>query len=48
MGLGHYLGGDATADAIMDRLVHTSEQIELKGKSLRAGRLEREVSSATN
>lgn len=31
-----YLGGDATADAIMDRLVHTSEKIELKGKSLRA------------
>lgn len=31
-----YLGGDATADAIMDRLVHTSEKIELKGKSMRA------------
>ncbi|MES0864865.1 IS21-like element helper ATPase IstB [Ruegeria sp. SCPT10] len=36
-----YLGGDATADAIMDRLVHTSEQIELKGKSLRAGSLDK-------
>lgn len=32
-----YLGGDATADAIMDRLVHSSEKIELKGASLRAG-----------
>lgn len=31
-----YLGGDATADAIMDRLVHTSEKIELKGESMRA------------
>jgi len=31
-----YLGGDATADAIMDRLVHTSEKIELKGGSMRA------------
>ena len=31
-----YLGGDATADAIMDRLVHTSERLELKGGSLRA------------
>jgi DNA replication protein DnaC len=31
-----YLGGDATADAIMDRLVHSSEKIELKGASLRA------------
>ncbi|EEE35273.1 hypothetical protein RKLH11_3949 [Rhodobacteraceae bacterium KLH11] len=33
--------GDATADAIMDRLVHASEQIELKGKSLRAGSLDK-------
>ena len=32
-----YLGGDATADAIMDRLVHSSVRIELKGQSLRAG-----------
>ncbi|WP_299546560.1 ATP-binding protein [uncultured Tateyamaria sp.] len=31
-----YLGGDATADAIMDRLVHSSEKIELKDASLRA------------
>lgn len=31
-----YLGGDATADAIMDRLVHSGERIELKGKSMRA------------
>lgn len=31
-----YLGGDATADAIMDRLIHSSEKIELKGESLRA------------
>lgn len=31
-----YFGGDATADAIMDRLVHSSEKIELKGESLRA------------
>lgn len=31
-----YLGGDATADVIMDRLIHSSERIELKGKSLRA------------
>ena len=31
-----YLGGDATADAIMDRLVHTSDKIELKGGSMRA------------
>lgn len=30
-----YLGGDATADAIMDPPVHSSERIELKGKSLR-------------
>lgn len=33
-----YLGGDATADAIMDRLVHSSEKIELQGKSMRAKR----------
>lgn len=31
-----YLGGGAVADAIMDRLVHTSERYELKGKSLRS------------
>jgi DNA replication protein DnaC len=31
-----YLGGDAIADVIMDRLIHTSEKIELKGESLRA------------
>lgn len=31
-----YFGGNATADAIMDRLIHTSEQIELKGGSMRA------------
>lgn len=31
-----YLGGDATADAIMDRLIHSSERIELQGESLRA------------
>lgn len=31
-----YLGGDATADAIMDRLVYSSEKIELKGGSMRA------------
>ena len=31
-----YLGGDATADAIMDRLIHTSRVINFSGKSLRA------------
>lgn len=31
-----YLGGDAAADAIMDRLINTSEQIELLGSSMRA------------
>lgn len=31
-----YLGGDATADAIMDRLIHSSRKIELEGQSMRA------------
>lgn len=31
-----YLGGDATADAIMDRLVHSSQKVELRGASMRA------------
>jgi DNA replication protein DnaC len=31
-----YLGGGAEADAIMDRLVHSSRTIELEGESLRA------------
>lgn len=31
-----YLGGDATADAIMDRLVYSSQKIELKGESMRS------------
>lgn len=30
-----YLGADATADAIMDRLLHTSRVIEFEGPSLR-------------
>jgi DNA replication protein DnaC len=29
------IGEDTIADAIMDRLVHTSHRIELKGESLR-------------
>lgn len=33
-----YLGGGAEADAIMDRLIHTSQTLELKGPSLRAKR----------
>lgn len=41
-----YLGRDAAADAIMDRLVHTGEQIELKGKSLRTRSLERKAEPA--
>jgi len=33
-----YIGGPAVADAIMDRLVHSSLKIELKGESLRKTR----------
>jgi DNA replication protein DnaC len=31
-----YLGGGAVADAIMDRLIHTSDRYDLNGKSLRS------------
>ena len=31
----HIIGEETIADAILDRLVHTSHRIELKGESLR-------------
>ncbi|HQR82662.1 MAG TPA: IS21-like element helper ATPase IstB [Thiotrichales bacterium] len=34
-----YLGGDATADAIMDRLIYSSQKIQLKGDTLRANQV---------